>query len=223
MKVKCADCGFLAVRHFETRQLLDAEPLFRSRGYIPSVTVGKGADSRAYDEHPVCFANYINFRTPEEAGISASEGTRRDAVQKERECPHFTQWQQGFTPKEHREMIQQAELMRLQNERDRADREDRAARDRHQHEADRRRDEYQAQKDKEAREYQTARDKENHDFQSEQARLNRQHADRMFKLQAAGLLLAVATAIASSALWFLGVSRDKAAPERQQSAVASPD
>jgi hypothetical protein len=37
---------------------------------------------------------------------------------RERSCGSFTKWLQGFTPKEHAEMIQQEELARIQTKRD---------------------------------------------------------------------------------------------------------
>lgn len=43
-------------------------------------------------------------------------------VQQERDCESFTPWQQGFTPKEHREMLDQQVLREWQAKREDADR-----------------------------------------------------------------------------------------------------
>ena len=56
---KCADCGFLAVRHRETRQLLDAEDKLRWAGEMPTPLDSRGY---IYDEWPVCFVRAIDFR-----------------------------------------------------------------------------------------------------------------------------------------------------------------
>ena len=45
-----------------------------------------------------------------------------EVITKERLCSAFTPWQQGFTPKEHREMLDRQELLRWQADREDADR-----------------------------------------------------------------------------------------------------
>ena len=103
MSVKCADCGYLAVRHRQTRQLLDAELLLRERGYLLEENPGTG--KTVYEPHPICFVQKIKFR--DKVGASPTEQSLKDAVQNIWECDQFTDWKQGFTPKEHREMIQE--------------------------------------------------------------------------------------------------------------------
>jgi hypothetical protein len=113
--VKCADCGYLAVRHSQTRQLLDAELLMRTQGDIPSLSIG-GHDL-AYDHHPICFRvlkTSVNFRSEEEAGLSRDQGKCVTALNKERTCAEFTPWRLGFTPKEHLEMLQEADRLAWQ-------------------------------------------------------------------------------------------------------------
>ena len=39
-------------------------------------------------------------------------------MNQERECTFFTKWQQGFTPKEHREMIDRQAMLKWQTERE---------------------------------------------------------------------------------------------------------
>ena len=43
-------------------------------------------------------------------------------IQKERSCEYFTPWQQGFTPKEHREMLNRDWMLNYQKEREESDR-----------------------------------------------------------------------------------------------------
>lgn len=98
-KVKCADCGFLAVRHFETRDLLDAEELLRRDGEMP---LQPGTGHYIYDPWPICFARVIDFR----AALEDNSGSphRKRVINEGRECNRFTPWIQGLTPKEHVEL-----------------------------------------------------------------------------------------------------------------------
>jgi len=47
---------------------------------------------------------------------------RKTVFSKERPCESFTRWQQGFTPKEHREMIDHQAMVKWQAEREDTDR-----------------------------------------------------------------------------------------------------
>lgn len=205
--VKCAECGFLAMRHSQTRQLMDAEEKLRTRGYIDSLSIS--SHDLVYDKYPVCYALKLDFRS--EIGGNSDESTRTKAVQCERNCDGYTPWQIGFTPKEHKEMIQEAERRRWQEQRDEADRNDRIERERRQADDARERDQRRLEADRERDKSQADRDAANRKFQEEQAQLNRNHQDRTFQLQAIGLGLAIGSAIGSSLLWFLGGS-DKPQP-----------
>lgn len=96
--VKCADCGYLAVRHRTTRQLYDAEESLRVNGELPIL------DNRGYvyDEWPVCFVRAANFRVEMEDNSATPH--RKRVLNQPRECDQFTPWHQGFSPKEHVEM-----------------------------------------------------------------------------------------------------------------------
>jgi hypothetical protein len=114
-KVKCADCGYLAVRVRRTRLLFDAEQDYRDSGSIPSI-----GNEGIYDPAPICFVRAINIS----AEYKPADGTpeRQKIVQKERDCQEFTEWQQGLTPKEHLEM----NLLEQQQQRlDKREKEDR--------------------------------------------------------------------------------------------------
>ena len=133
-KVKCSQCGFLAARHSQTRQLLDAETVLRERGKLPS---------SIYDEHPICFVNMIDFRGSDAIGLSPNEDKCKEVLQSERLCEGFVPWMQGFTPKEHKEMLLTEASLRIQKEQAEADREERRRRE----EADRRWRDDQSAKD----------------------------------------------------------------------------
>ena len=45
-----------------------------------------------------------------------------DEIQRDRECEFFTKWKQGFTPKEHREMMDRQFRMEMEEKRRKNDR-----------------------------------------------------------------------------------------------------
>lgn len=92
---KCVDCGFLAARNKETRQLHEVER--SADGSIDYNQYGTGY--MAIYDNPICFARAVNL--PSQYGTEPI----RQVLERERDCKPFTKWQQGFTPKEHREMI----------------------------------------------------------------------------------------------------------------------
>jgi hypothetical protein len=127
---KCSECGYLALRNRETRELDEAETAFRRDGKLIEITRAyaskvwdKGTmlheqvlSHSIHEELPLCFARNVDLRQgfkepdPEHDSINTQrvdEATVKGIVVKERECKTFTKWQQGFTPKEHREMIDQ--------------------------------------------------------------------------------------------------------------------
>lgn len=112
--VKCAECGYLAVRHRATRQLLDAELQLRADGYLLDHDPVTG--QVAYDSTPICFAQKIDFRKGH--GSASHQDQLKDAMQELRDCDGFTEWKQGFTPKDHWEIIQDAERIKWQTRRE---------------------------------------------------------------------------------------------------------
>jgi hypothetical protein len=118
--VKCSDCGYLAVRHLETRELWEAEGGCRETGEIPP---DLNRPKNLYDEVPLCFER-LRFFDPEQC---ASPAGRKEAQQMEiGPCVGFVKWQHGFTPKEHREMLDRKELLKWQAKREDDDRQWRA-------------------------------------------------------------------------------------------------
>jgi len=118
---KCVECGFLAVRNIETRSLEEVE--FESRR--------SGDFAGRYYYIPICFAMVADYgeelkqlrNLPENATRQNEigeeiwpkwEDLRKTVFSKERKCESFTRWQQGFTPKEHMEMINRKEMLEWQ-------------------------------------------------------------------------------------------------------------
>lgn len=117
---RCIDCGYLAARAVESRQLVEVEKDVRETG-VPPVR----PSDRFYSQEraPVCFVGAADLHEEILAELgSLVPGTDRKQVldglnglflvkQWERERPDcdarrmFTKWQMGFSPKEHREMI----------------------------------------------------------------------------------------------------------------------
>jgi hypothetical protein len=91
---KCADCGYLAVRNMETRQLEEVERYHRETGDVPKK---RGTNDPIYNP-AVCFArgDYIVYQEKEKVLAE---------MVKPRECKLFVRWAQGLTPKEHKEML----------------------------------------------------------------------------------------------------------------------
>jgi hypothetical protein len=116
--VKCADCGFLAARLKNERVLVDAEESMRQKWDLPKGKNDKGQGIEVYEHDPICFVRVPNFRVESGVKLQATE-----AVTRERECDRFVLWQQGFTPKEHAEMIQEEARLRWQARREDADKE----------------------------------------------------------------------------------------------------
>jgi hypothetical protein len=127
---KCADCGFLAVRTKETRNLEEIELESRQSGILRV---------ERYVYIPVCFAMVANFdeeynnlkQLPEYAEKQDAYGgviwpTYKDLVKEtlnvERDCQSFTKWHQGFTPREHQEMIDRQFEKEMENNRRKSER-----------------------------------------------------------------------------------------------------
>lgn len=105
---QCAHCGFLAAREFATNQFVEMPLMLRETGKHPP-----SPDNRRniYDSRPICFV--LAHRIDQEWDRD-DPGVLLGVLNKERDCASFTDWQQGFTPKEHREMELAAEQRRWQ-------------------------------------------------------------------------------------------------------------
>ena len=119
---KCSECGFLAARNTQSRKLEEVEEQSRQDGNI-----GK----QRYVLVPVCFVRSINIK--EEAKLLWHDDKRKrdepdwsgyvkKIINAERECKPFTEWHQGFEPKEHQEMLDRQWQLDYQAKREKEDR-----------------------------------------------------------------------------------------------------
>jgi hypothetical protein len=102
-------------------QWLDADEFFRANGRLEMVGTGFRADYP-----PKCFVNATDFEyecLERTTGENTPEQTLLMVIKRDRECSQYRDWVQGFTPKEHREMIDAERLRQWQAKREDADRE----------------------------------------------------------------------------------------------------
>ena len=133
--VKCADCGFLALRDRNDGSLAEADSEYR--------ITGSPMARERYKAGPICLMqahdlNHAVREAYEECGKGMSTATTftewylrgadpddllitASVIGKERCCPEFTKWLQGSTPKEHREMLDRQWRMDRQRKWDQED------------------------------------------------------------------------------------------------------
>ena len=121
--VKCGDCGFLALRNSYTGALDEADEGFRESGTASRIRRDLSVvptDSYIepflypYQGAPLCFARAINLARE----LSRLNRPVLDIISQERDCLSFTPWEHGFTPKEHREMLERHEAQENEKRRD---------------------------------------------------------------------------------------------------------
>jgi len=139
-KHKCADCGLLAARNSQTRELEEVQEDYRNTGKAPKWSVEVPRRTPEFFAAwvgkeglgtPVCFMRVYDLSVefkPNEMG--AAEEKCLQILGKERECSSFIEWKQGFTPKEHREMMDREGMLKWQAEREDKDRDWRAEQER---------------------------------------------------------------------------------------------
>ena len=105
---KCAECGFLTVRSKVDSSLVEAAIDFRERAALAI-----GRDDRGMNQHPLheriplCFARqpYLGDATKNIKDTDNPPEEVKKIINDDNDCKGFTKWQLGFTPKEHKEMI----------------------------------------------------------------------------------------------------------------------
>lgn len=93
--MRCVNCGLLAMRKKSDASLAEVPGYIREK----DPTTRTAVVNKFEDEHeitPVCLARQATF-SPKKEEYS-------EQFKEERDCPGFTEWRQGFTPKEHSEM-----------------------------------------------------------------------------------------------------------------------
>ncbi len=130
--VKCVDCGFLTLRDRATGLLVEVDDDYRVSGRVPPLVA-----YHAYHNYPICFTMAHNLMPEiEQAAQQQGEDGSDDwgkyvlgVITRERDCVAtgktlgFTEYQQGFTPKEHREMLDRQWQLEYEAKRDKEDKE----------------------------------------------------------------------------------------------------
>jgi len=107
---KCSECGLLCGRDTATGELKHVDVATRQSGKFPphrSAPDGK----RWYSERPTCFVLAAVLDDPDQ---SPEPDVVLGIINADRDCPRFTPWRHGFTPKEHAEMLQMNEMRQWQ-------------------------------------------------------------------------------------------------------------
>ena len=139
--LRCSDCGFLTMRNMYTGRLDELDSDFRRTGNPPQVRIedtnavnrSTGTNTTTPYRHvPICFVQSVDLAgefpgTKEllERYKDWPAGVMLETIVKERsECQgKHTPWQQGFTPKEHRENLDRENRRQWEANQQQADRE----------------------------------------------------------------------------------------------------
>lgn len=113
---KCSECGYLTLRNVETLALEEASDRYRQDACRTTKT-----NRYLHEDSPLCFVRAICFRSL--LGDDTSVPNLVSVINQERACDHWIEWMQGFTPKEHAEMLQHEALLEYQRRHDREERE----------------------------------------------------------------------------------------------------
>ena len=126
--VHCKDCGFLAIRRKETREIVEVEGQIRHAAEFP----GEPMYSKflvwkdpTYESRPLCFAreHHLDVAPLEREAEHERESRFMVMIGATRDCDSFTPWIQGFTPREHREMLDRKLILDWQEDQAKKDRE----------------------------------------------------------------------------------------------------
>jgi hypothetical protein len=107
--VRCADCGFLSLRRYADLTLCETPDATRETGKLPEMP---GANRNQHEEIPVCFAMATSLKQE----TQKDGATVLSVIRADRDCNHHVTWKQGYTPKEHQDMIDARELRNWQEE-----------------------------------------------------------------------------------------------------------
>ncbi len=114
---RCDKCGFLA-----TKTLAEVGQGSRTAGNIEgSIPIFNPSSGRDVDG-PICFMQAEDLQAElNKISNTSAEAIVLSLITKERDCSSFKQWIMGFSPKEHREMIDREKMLKGQTEREEAD------------------------------------------------------------------------------------------------------
>jgi hypothetical protein len=191
-KVKCANCGLLAMVG-ENQAFIEAPMRTRKEGLQPWKVI-----------NPHCFVDAYDLPNEfKETEYREKNPQRRLLIvlDEERDCKRFAQWKQGYTPKEHNDMIQ-SEALREANERAQQVMRDWQGEQRRldAERQDKQRRADQERQDKQRQEDQIRQDAQRHEDQARQDRLEKEKQSFQSRLLVYGGILGASLALIS----FLG-------------------
>lgn len=106
--VTCDKCGFIGVRNIKTRELEEMEDNQRTTGQPILTHINSLGDTEPRHERiPECLMHAENFTT---LSPLSSQPLPLFYMQLPRQCPQFTKWAKGFSPKEHKEITDRQPL-----------------------------------------------------------------------------------------------------------------
>jgi hypothetical protein len=121
---RCADCGLLAIRQRSSTELLEVDEVARQDGFV-RIYGSQDQESKI----PLCSVRAFDLPAEVDAAHKAQGKPNivlmtgvAPVLAKTRDCPMFTTWRPGFTPKEHKLMLIELEAKRLEFDRIREDR-----------------------------------------------------------------------------------------------------
>jgi len=129
---KCADCGYLTVRIKSSYSFGEAPSDFRERGVVPVIYDEQGRNQHPFHEQePICFILKKDLKKEFKTETTKGNNTVSafNVLHKYRDCDTtdttlgFTEYRQGFTPKEHREMLDRQWMLDFKEKREQEDRE----------------------------------------------------------------------------------------------------
>ena len=109
----CADCGYLSVRNRADYGLVEPDIDFRRKGIVATGYNDEGQNPHPlHAPIPLCFAMqpYLGGATKNIQDRKNPSDEVKKIIQADNDCREFIDWQQGFTPKEHREMMDRKKL-----------------------------------------------------------------------------------------------------------------
>lgn len=103
-KHQCVNCGLLAVRNLKDSYVYPADELLRGRGLLPirdfpgDMEPHRGVSKIRRSDTLLCYVGRPEMNCPPETYNCTA------FINAEHDCPRFTPWIRGKTPKEHEEM-----------------------------------------------------------------------------------------------------------------------
>ncbi|MCJ7654888.1 MAG: hypothetical protein MUO97_06240 [Dehalococcoidia bacterium] len=98
--VTCDKCGFIGVRNIKTRELEEMEDNQRKTGRLILIPVNPLGDTEPrHEKIPECLMQIQDFAV---IPPLSTHSLPLFYMQFPRQCQHFTTWQKGLSPKEHR-------------------------------------------------------------------------------------------------------------------------